>query len=109
MSMKNRPAVIQMGHSTDGIKKEVPERPVGQSGTSITKQYQDTPKTENSQGICIKCGKPVPWKGKLWVTCTNCGKMQIWEKNGKTTFDTWKENINGRTERNERQTAAGSR
>lgn len=46
-------------------------------------------------GICVYCGKPIKWKGKLWVTCTNCKKMQVWEKDGKTTFDLWKENNDG--------------
>lgn len=38
------------------------------------------------EGKCIHCGSPITSKGKLWVTCMNCKKMQIWEKNGETSY-----------------------
>lgn len=38
------------------------------------------------EGKCIHCGSPITSKGKLCVTCMNCKKMQVWEKNGETSY-----------------------
>lgn len=77
---------------TDNTKKEVPDGLAGPlSGTSEKNQYKFTSEKDESQGICIHCGHPIRIGSRVWVTCMNCGKMQIWEKDGKSTFDVWKE------------------
>ncbi len=29
-------------------------------------------------GRCLGCGKPMKWRGKIWLFCEHCGRGQTW-------------------------------